>query len=83
MPVTTDLTTFTILTVGDGLVTAIPSLLISIAGALVTTRSASEEGMGQEVSMQLFQNPKPVYFSSGIVTLLEETRPGMHLLEIS
>jgi flagellar biosynthesis protein FlhA len=70
MPVTTALTTFTILTVGDGLVTAIPSLLISIAGALVTTRSASEEGMGQEVSMQLFQNPKPVYFSSGIVTLM-------------
>jgi flagellar biosynthesis protein FlhA len=70
MPVTTALTTFTILTVGDGLVTAIPSLLISIAGALVTTRSASEEGMGQEVAVQLFQNPKPVYFSSGIVTMM-------------
>jgi flagellar biosynthesis protein FlhA len=67
MPVMTALTTFTILTIGDGLVTAIPSLLISIAGGLVTTRSASEVGMGQEVSLQLFQNPKPVYFSSGII----------------
>ncbi len=67
MQVTTALATFTILTVGDGLVTAIPSLLISIAGALVTTRSASELGMGEEVSVQLFSNPKPVYFSSGIV----------------
>ena len=67
MPVMTALTTFTILTVGDGLVTAIPSLLISIAGALVTTRSASEMGMGEEVSVQLFENPKPVYMSSGII----------------
>jgi len=67
MPVTTALATFTILTIGDGLVTAIPSLLISIAGGLVTTRAASDVSMGQEVSMQLFSNPKPVYFGSGIV----------------
>src|SRR5262247_3954987 len=62
MPVVTALTTFTILTIGDGLVTAIPSLLISIAGGLVTTRAASDFSMGQEVSMQLFSNAKPVYF---------------------
>ena len=67
MPVLTAATTFTILTVGDGLVTAIPSLLISIAGGLVTTRAASETSMGEEVSMQLFANPKPVFFGSGIV----------------
>ena len=67
MPVTTALTTFTILTIGDGLVTAIPSLLISIAGGLVTTRAASDVSMGQEVAVQLFSNPKPVYFGSGIV----------------
>lgn len=67
MPVVTALTTFTILTIGDGLVTAIPSLLISIAGGLVTTRSASDVSMGEDVSMQLFSNPKPVYFGAGIV----------------
>jgi flagellar biosynthesis protein FlhA len=67
MPIGTALQTFTILTIGDGLVTALPSLLISIAGGLVTTRSASEMGMGEEVSVQLFSNPKPVYFGSGIV----------------
>jgi len=70
MEVTTALTTFTILTIGDGLVTAIPSLLISMAGGLVTTRSASELGTGQEVSLQLFSNPKPVYFAAGIVASL-------------
>src|SRR5216117_3182119 len=67
MPVMTALTTFTVLTIGDGLVTAIPSLLISIAGGLVTTRAASDLSLGQEVSMQLFSNPKPVYFGAGIV----------------
>ena len=67
MPVASALTTFTVLTIGDGLVTAIPSLLISIAGGLVTTRGASDLSMGQEVSMQLFSNPKPVYFGAGIV----------------
>jgi flagellar biosynthesis protein FlhA len=67
MPVVTALTTFTILTIGDGLVTAIPSLLISIAGGLVTTRAASDVSMGENVSTQLFSNPKPLYFGSGIV----------------
>ena len=63
----TALTTFTVLTIGDGLVTAIPSLLISIAGGLVTTRAASDVSMGENVATQLFSNPKPVYFGSGIV----------------
>ena len=67
MPIFTALTTFTILTIGDGLVTAIPSLLISIAGGLVTTRAASDVSMGENVASQLFSNPKPVYFGSGIV----------------
>jgi len=67
MPVATALTTFTVLTIGDGLVTAIPSLLISIAGGLVTTRAASDMTMGQEVATQLFSNAKPAYFGSAIV----------------
>jgi len=67
MPITSALTTFTILTIGDGLVTAIPSLLISIAGGLVTTRAASEVSMGENITAQLFSNPKPLYFGCGIV----------------
>src|SRR3954469_3589681 len=70
MPIITALTTFTILTIGDGLVTAIPSLLISIAGGLVTTRAASDVSMGENVANQLFSNPKPVYFGAGIVGAL-------------
>src|SRR5437016_4636416 len=71
MPVASALATFTVLTIGDGLVTALPSLLISIAGGLVTTRAASDLSLGQEVSSQLFSNAKPVYFGSGIVAGLE------------
>ena len=67
MEVVTAMATFTILTIGDGLVTAIPSLLISIAGGLVTTRAAAKESLGETISTQLFANPKPVYFGSGIV----------------
>lgn len=67
MPAMDAVTTFTILTIGDGLVTAIPSLLISIAGGLVTTRAAAETNLGQEVGTQLFSNPKAVYFAAGIV----------------
>ena len=61
------LETFTILTIGDGLVTAIPSLLISVAGGLITTRAATESSLGEEVATQLFRNPRPVLFASGIV----------------
>ena len=56
------LETFTILTIGDGLVTAIPSLLISIGGALITTRAAADRSLGEDVAGQLFEDPKPVFF---------------------
>ena len=59
--------TFTILTIGDGLVTAIPSLLVSIAGAMITTRAASDTSLGGEVGTQLFANPTPIFLACGIV----------------
>ncbi|MBN2241202.1 MAG: flagellar biosynthesis protein FlhA [Acidobacteria bacterium] len=58
---------FTILTVGDGLVTAIPSLLISVAGGIITTRAASETNLGEEVATQLFSNPVPVSIGAGFL----------------
>ena len=68
MEILVALETFTILTIGDGLVTAIPSLLISIAGGLITTRAAADGALGDEISSQLFDNPTPVFFSAMIVT---------------
>ncbi|MEW5978216.1 MAG: flagellar biosynthesis protein FlhA [Acidobacteriota bacterium] len=54
------LQTFTVLTIGDGLVTAIPALLISVSGGLITTRAASDSNLGEDVSRQLLLNPRPV-----------------------
>ena len=68
MEILVALETFTILTIGDGLVTAIPSLLISIAGGLITTRAAADGSLGDEIGSQLFDNPTPVFFSAMIVT---------------
>jgi flagellar biosynthesis protein FlhA len=58
---------FTILTIGDGLVTAIPSLLISVAGGIITTRAASESNLGDDVIRQLFANPTPIAIGSGFM----------------
>jgi flagellar biosynthesis protein FlhA len=61
------LQTFTVLTIGDGLVTAIPALLISVAGGLITTRAASESNLGDDVSKQLLLNPRPVAIGAGVL----------------
>ncbi len=61
---------FTILTIGDGLVTAIPSLLVSVAGAIITTRAASESNLGEDVARQLFVNPIPIAIGSGFLFFL-------------
>jgi flagellar biosynthesis protein FlhA len=61
------LQTFTVLTIGDGLVTAIPALLISVAGGLITTRAASESNLGEDVSKQLLLNPRPVAIGAGVL----------------
>lgn len=58
---------FTILTIGDGLITAIPSLLISVAGGIITTRAASDSNLGDDVIRQLFANPAPIAIGSGFM----------------
>ena len=50
MPLADAARRFTILTIGDGLVTAIPSLLISVSGGIITTRAASESNLGEDVA---------------------------------
>jgi flagellar biosynthesis protein FlhA len=58
---------FTILTIGDGLVTAIPSLLVSVAGGIITTRAASDANLGEDVAGQLLRNPIPLMIGSGFL----------------
>lgn len=70
------LRTYTILTVGDGVAAAVPSLMVSVAAAMITTRSTTETTMGEEVSSQLFLNPRPLFIAAGVLGLLG-VLPGM------
>src|SRR5437016_1691943 len=62
--------TYTILTVGDGLVTMIPSLLVSVAGGIVVTRTSSEVTVGVEFGRQLFTRRAPLRIAAGVMFLL-------------
>src|SRR5688572_23183471 len=70
MPLATAAETYTILTVGEGLVTAIPALLVSMSGALITTRAASESHLGEEVATQLLAKPRPLAAAAAALTFL-------------
>lgn len=61
------LRTYTVLTVGDGLVTMIPSLLVSVAGAIVLTRASSDSSLGIDVGRQLFGKSKPMWIAGGVM----------------
>jgi len=60
--------TYTILTVGEGLVTAIPALLVSMSGGLITTRAASESNLGEEVAVQLLARARPLGIAAAVLT---------------
>ena len=62
--------TFSVLTIGDGLVTAIPALLVSVAGAVITTRASATDNLGTEVFAQVFTNPRPLAISGAILAAL-------------
>lgn len=64
------LQTYTVLTVGDGLVTQIPALLISTSAGIIVTRAAAETSFGLDVSKQLFSYPKALGIASGILVVL-------------
>jgi flagellar biosynthesis protein FlhA len=61
------LQTYTILTIGDGLVTVIPALMISVSGGLIVTRASSDAKLGADVKAQMFSNPQPLLLASGVL----------------
>jgi flagellar biosynthesis protein FlhA len=70
------LQTFTVLTVGDGLVSQIPALIISVSAGIVVTRAASENNLGRDVASQLLSHPRALYIASGVLAFFSLT-PGM------
>jgi flagellar biosynthesis protein FlhA len=70
IPLSEALRTYTILTVGDGLVTMIPSLLVSVAGGMVATRASSESTLGVDLVQQLFPRSRPLWIVAGVMLSL-------------
>jgi flagellar biosynthesis protein FlhA len=70
---------FTILTIGDGLVSQIPALITSTAAGLMVTRAASETNLGKEIFTQLTSIPKALWMASGAVFTMGIV-PGMPTL---
>src|SRR6202140_1988269 len=64
------LETYTVLTIGDGLVTVIPALMISISGGLIVTRAGADARLGVEFRRQIFGNAQPLMLASGVLVLL-------------
>lgn len=67
---------YTLLTVGDGLVAQIPSLVISTAAAIIVTRVSTSQDMGDQVMSQLFKNPRPLTVTASIIGIMGVI-PGM------
>jgi len=68
--------TYTLLTIGDGLVAQIPALLLSTAVALIVTRMSRSQDMGGELRRQLFGNPKALGVAAGLLGVMGLI-PGM------
>ncbi|EHB67341.1 MULTISPECIES: flagellar biosynthesis protein FlhA [Paenibacillus] len=64
------MSTYSILTIGDGLVSQIPALLISTSAGLIVTRASSEGNLAEDLTGQLFSYPRLLYIVSGTVLLL-------------
>lgn len=68
--------TYTLLTIGDGLVSQIPALIISTAAGVIVTRVATEQDVGEQMVTQLFHNPKVMLLVATVIGLLGFI-PGM------
>ena len=76
MSLAESLETYTRLTIGDGLVSQIPALMISTGAGILVSRAASETNLGEEISTQLFSNPR-VLGVAGAVMYLFALIPGL------
>lgn len=85
LDVTHALSTYTLLTVGEGLVNQIPALLVSTATGIVVTRAASDNNLGQDLTTQLFHNPRVFFIASGVLCILAiiPGLPGIPFMALS
>jgi len=76
MTVVDALKTYTILSIGDGLVSQIPSLIISVSSGFIVTKISSSHSVGQDISKQFFKAGQPLVAASGIIAAMALV-PGM------
>ena len=62
--------TYTVLTIGDGLVTVIPALMISISGGLIVARAGSDAAIGTDLQRQVFGASQPLLLAAGVLAAL-------------
>nr|WP_082806055.1 flagellar biosynthesis protein FlhA [Marichromatium gracile] len=67
---------YVLLTIGDGLVAQIPSLMLSSATAIIVTRTSTAQDMGQQVFGQMFENPRALFVAAAVLGILGAI-PGM------
>nr|WP_283772028.1 MULTISPECIES: flagellar biosynthesis protein FlhA [Pseudomonas] len=67
---------YALLTIGDGLVAQLPSLLLSTAAAIMVTRASGSEDMGKQINRQMFDSPKALAVSAGLMIVMGLV-PGM------
>jgi len=73
------LRTYSLLSIGDGLVTQIPALIVSTSAGIIVTRAASKENMGHDLTRQLLRQPRAIMIAGGML-LLFGIVPGMPTL---
>ncbi len=71
--------TYTILSIGDGLVSQIPALLISTAAGIIVSRASGDQKLAQQVRLQLFEQPYPLLITGGFLAILGLV-PGLPLI---
>ncbi|MEW4307313.1 flagellar biosynthesis protein FlhA [Rossellomorea marisflavi] len=82
LPIADAATKFSLLTVGDGIVSQIPALLISTATGIVVTRAASEGNLGQDIMNQLLAYPVMLYVAASTIFLLGVFTPISFLVTV-
>ena len=86
LPISETLRRFTILTIGDGLVSQIPAFVVSVSAAMIVTRSAAKKNLGEELLGQLMSQPAALALTGGFLLVLALTplpKPPLLLLAIS
>ena len=75
------LVVYSIATVGDGLVTMIPAIMISVSAGMIVTRASSENNLNMEVAKQMFSQPITLMIGGGVITAFALI-PGMPVIHI-